>query len=248
MTKTRTAWTPEDIIIAFALYCVTPLTEIKVSNPVITRVSTQIGHSVSSLTMRMQNFRFLDPSAEKGLQNVAKKDKEIYEDFRHDWGALSSRAEELTGLSLFDAGPINGAKRISALTARSKVNSERAFFRKAVLASYDYSCCISGMHMPSFLVASHIKPYRNCDRKTERVNPENGLCLNIFYDKAFDLGLITVDKHLRVWVAQKALTAYNDDFTTQWLHELQGESITLPTRFRPGSIFLEYHNDKIFRG
>lgn len=34
--------------------------------------------------------------------------------------------------------------------------------------------------------------------KTERTNPSNGLCLNAMHDKAFDRGLITIDKNYRI--------------------------------------------------
>lgn len=93
------AWSREDIIIAYALYCVTPLGKINPSNKVIQQVAEIIPHSVASIVMRMRNFRYIDPKVSSGLKNVAKADRMIYEEFKHDWGSLSLEAETLTGLA-----------------------------------------------------------------------------------------------------------------------------------------------------
>ena len=110
------AWSREDIIIAYALYCVTPLGKINPSNKVIQQVAEIIPHSVASIVMRMRNFRYIDPKVSSGLKNVAKADRMIYEEFKHDWGSLSLEAETLTGLAIFDSSPLQGAKPLSSLT------------------------------------------------------------------------------------------------------------------------------------
>lgn len=239
-------WSREDIIVALALYCVTPTSKMNPSNKTIQAVAQVMGFSLRSLTARMQNFRAADPRQVSSLGHIAKIDRAIYEEFRHDWGELSAQAEAITGLALFDADPVKGAQRISSLTDRNKVNRERAFFRGSVLAAYDYRCCISGQTLPAMLVASHIKPYRKCRGSEDRVNPENGLCLNVFYDKAFDQGFITIEPDLTIRVSPRA-HEFPDAFTTRWLLDLQGESILLPDRFRPRAEFLEYHNREIFK-
>lgn len=68
------AWSREDIVVAFALYCVTPLSKINPSNKVIQQVAEIIPHSVASIVMRMRNFQFIDPKVSSGLKNVAKAD------------------------------------------------------------------------------------------------------------------------------------------------------------------------------
>lgn len=110
------AWRREDIIIAYALYCVTPLGKINPSNKAIQQVAEIIPHSVASIVMRMRNFRYIDPKVSSGLKNVAKADRMIYEEFKHDWGYLSLEAETLTGLAIFDSSPLQGAKPLSSLT------------------------------------------------------------------------------------------------------------------------------------
>jgi putative restriction endonuclease len=133
------------------------------------------------------------------------------------------------------------------LNNKSRVTRERVFFRRAVLSAYEYRCCISGQTLPDMLIASHIKPFNICRSSGDRTTPENGLCLNVFYDKAFDQGYITIDPSLTIWVSPR-VRDFPDAFTEQWLIDLQGSSIELPGRFRPRREFLEYHNEKIFKG
>ncbi len=244
------AWSREDIIIAYALYCVTPLNQINPRNEVIQQVSEIIPHSVASIVMRMKNFRYIDPNISSGLGHVAKADKIIYEEFKHDWGALSIEAETLTGLDLFDSTPLHGAKPLSSLTDKRRVTRERVFFKKAVLSTYDDRCYVSGCALPQMLVASHIKPYSKCRSEADRVNPENGICLNTFYDKAFDSGLMTITPSMKVHISPIVKTLSNDDFTAFWLLNLEGMILPPPPpppRFPPRREYLEYHNDEIFR-
>lgn len=244
----RVPWSREDIIIAYALYCITPLNQMRPSNKVIQQVAETFSHSPSSLIMRMKNFAAIDPNSKtKGATHAAKADWLIFDEFKNDWGTLSVQAETLTGLALFDASPINGAKPLSSLTDKNKVSRERHFFRASVFASYENACCISGMTLPSMLVASHIKPFRSCRTTSERTDPANGLLLNTFYDKAFDGGLITVTPDYKIYVSS-IVKEKKDPFTQRWLTGLEGTSIILPERFYPNKECLEYHNDMVFRG
>lgn len=240
-------WSREDIIIAYALYCITPLNQIRPSNKVIQQVASIIPHSVPSIVMRMHNFQHLDPKGGEGLSHVAKKDIPIYEEFKHDWGALSIEAETLTGLALFDSTPFHGAKPLSDLTDHRRVTRERLFFKKAVLSAYDGRCYISGCALPQMLVASHIKPFSKCRSEADRMSPDNGICLNTFYDKAFDSGLITITPLMKVHVSPVVRNAVHDDFTRLWLLELEGRVLPPPPRFSPRRELLEYHNDVIFK-
>ena len=243
----RNSWSREDILIAYALYCITPVNQINASNKTIQQVATLIPHSVGSIVLRMNNFRFLDPTVNAGLGHVAKADKLIYEEFKHDWGALSLQAEALTGLALFDSSPLQGAKPLSSLTNHTRVSRERHFFKSAVLAAYDNTCYISGCTVPRLLNASHIKPYSKCRDEADRVNPENGICLNTFYDKAFDAGLMTIDPTGKIFISPTVKALAKDSFTQQWLVALDGVTLTPPSRFPPRKDYLEYHNDVIFK-
>ena len=58
------------------------------------------------------------------------------------------------------------------------------------LFKYWGGCAVTGYKTPQFLVASHIKPWRDSDNQ-ERLSTYNGLLLLPNIDKAFDLGFIT---------------------------------------------------------
>lgn len=246
-------WTREDVIIAYALYCVIPFSKVNNSNQTIKDAAEVMGRSPASLKMRICNLAALDPdflaTGRAGLASVANLDREVYAEFSSDWQRLSSTAEELLGLPIFDlAEPVyNGPdKRRKKTYAEISDKQARRFFRKSVIAAYEGRCCISGMTIPQMLIASHIKPYAVSDLQTERANPANGLLLNAFYDRAFDQGLMTVLPDLTILISDQVKDVYADERTREWLYAIEGTKIKRPARFAPKRDLLEYHNEYVF--
>lgn len=66
-------------------------------------------------------------------------------------------------------------------------------FRKALFMKWGGRCQITGIDVPEFLRASHIKPWAACDSDQERLDPENGLLLAVQWDAAFDQGFLSFD-------------------------------------------------------
>ena len=95
------------------------------------------------------------------------------------------------------------------------------------------------------LVASHIKPWSVCT-ESEKTNPHNGLLLNVFHDKAFDLGYFTINKRFEIVVSPKIETCLDNKFLCDWMKTICGKEIEKPERFFPRNEFIEYHNDIIF--
>ena len=93
------------------------------------------------------------------------------------------------------------------------------------------------------LVASHIIPWK--DKKETRVNPKNGISLNVFHDKAFDKGFLTIKKDFKIKVSDFIYENY-DIKTVKWFKEYDNSKMILPERFVPDFEFLEYHNKNIF--
>lgn len=246
-------WTREDVIIAYALYCVIPFSKVNNSNQTIKDAAAIMERSPASLKMRICNLAALDPdflaTGRTGLASVANLDREVYAEFSSDWQRLSSTAEELLGLPIFDiAEPIyNGPDRRRRKTyAEISDKQARRFFRKSVIAAYEARCCISGMTIPQMLIASHIKPYAVSDIQTERANPANGLLLNAFYDRAFDQGLMTVLPDLTILISNQVKEVYTDERTREWLYAIEGTKIKRPARFAPNRDLLAYHNEYVF--
>ena len=246
-------WTREDVIIAYALYCVIPFSKVNNSNQTIKDAAAIMERSPASLKMRICNLAALDPdflaTGRAGLASVANLDREVYAEFSSDWQRLSSTAEELLGLPIFDiAEPIyNGPdKRRRKTYAEISDKQARRFFRKSVIAAYEGRCCISGMTIPQMLIASHIKPYAVSDIQTERANPANGLLLNAFSDRAFDQGLMTVLPDLTILISDQVKEVYTDERTREWLYAIEGTKIKRPARFAPNRDLLAYHNEYVF--
>src|SRR5690606_22252644 len=130
--------------------------------------------------------------------------------------------------------------RMTLATIKVRVNQAR--FRRAIMASYNARCCISGLAEPRLLVASHIVPW-SLDTQN-RLNPQNGLCLSALHDKAYDLGLITVTPEYRVLVSPNVKRKNADTFMANSLLKFDQHLIELPERFKPKAEFLAWHGQR----
>ena len=131
--------------------------------------------------------------------------------------------------------------------ATVKVRRGQQFFRQSVLTAYDVRCCISGINVPRLLVASHIKPWGKFP--SERLNPQNGLCLSTLHDAAFDDGLITLNEKLGVVLSKYLRNYFPQPTLEQNFVPFEGKPIHLPDKLaEPDRDFLCYHREKIFKG
>ena len=250
--STRRSWTRNEIILAINLYCKIPFGRIHNRNPDIIELARIIGRTPSAVSWKLANFAHLDPSLpRKGASNVSRLDGEIWEEFFNNWDDLAYESEQLLKsfgrkepmLELEEEIIHIPDGREKEKLIKSRVN--QWFFRKAVLVSYDFSCCITGISDDRLLIASHIIPWSK-DIKN-RTNPRNGLCLNSLHDKAFDSGLITIDKDSRV-VLSSSLKKSNKSWINDHFLRYEGTPIRQPKRFLPEKIFFEYHRENIFVG
>ncbi len=76
------------------------------------------------------------------------------------------------------------------------------------------------------------------------MNPRNGLCLNALHDKAFETGLISIDKNYHVMVSKKIRSIEHDK--AKMLMDYKDKKITLPNRFVPDQEFLAFHRKEVF--
>jgi putative restriction endonuclease len=247
-------WTREETIVAFNVYCKVPFKSSSKTNPTIIKYANIIGRSPSSLNMKVGNFGRLDPELKKqgitGLVNGSKLEENIWNEFNGNWDKLAFESEKLIAQfqnkTIDEIETINiedlpkGEERETVIKAR--VN--QSFFRSAILSSYNLRCCITGLSISDFLVASHIKPWSK-DKKN-RTNPHNGLCLNSIHDKAFDSGFITVTPNFKVLVS-KFFDNYSDNLAVNdFFKKYQNQPIILPDRFLPSKEFLDFHYSEIF--
>ncbi|WP_460318084.1 HNH endonuclease [Pseudomonas ogarae] len=119
---------------------------------------------------------------------------------------------------------------------RSRIG--QGIFRMRV-AQQEKRCRLTGVDNLAFLVASHIKPWRDSDNE-ERLCGSNGLLLSPHVDKLFDRGWISFSDDGRVLISAQAKSV-----AQAW--GLVGTSNV--GAFDPVQrTFLKYHREKIFKG
>lgn len=247
----RRNWTREELIVAFNLYCRTPFGRIHNRNPEIIETAEAIGRSSSALSWKLANFARLDPSIKgrnlAGATHGSALDRQIWDEFNSNWDQLAFESERLRAKFFghrFEEEPVEEFPDGRVRQSKVMVRVNQGFFRSMILAAYDSRCCLTGLAVPELLNASHIVPW-SVDEKN-RTNPRNGLCLNALHDKAFDRGLITIDKEFRVLVSPAVKKAKSNS-----IHDLlaryEGSRIDLPHHFQPDPSLLAYHREEVFR-
>lgn len=257
--KKRRNWTREETILAFDLYCKTPFSKISKTNEAIIELANIIGRTPDAVGLKMANLAHYDPEIlsnnRTGMAHGSKLDKIIFEEFNSNWEELSYQAQMILAKyqnkKIEQMVPLFDIENIPSGEYRNQEIKRRVgqyFFRMTVLTAYANRCCVTGLKCQELLIASHIKPWKVADEKTERTNPSNGLCLNALHDRAFDQGLITIDKDYRIINSTKLNQADMDQETKLWFDLYNHKEILLPDKFYPDKNFIEYHNDVIFKG
>lgn len=256
MKKGQKLWTREELILAMNLYCKIPFGKLHSKNPEIIKLANLIGRTSSSVSYKLVNFASLDPSLKargiQGASNSSYLDKEIWKEFFNHWDKLPFESEQLlakierTTVQKLNNIPENelpkeGKTREQIIRAR--VN--QSFFRSSILASYNNTCCITGIQQTEFLIAGHIKPW-SVDEKN-RLNPQNGIAINALHDKAFEAGLLTITTDFKIKISSILLKQKKSKSIEEYFLKYNNQDIVLPSRFLPDKKFLKYHNEIRFK-
>lgn len=198
-----TLWSREESILAFELYCRIPFQKTKADNPAVNELAALLGRTPASVARKLGNFGAFDPALQrlqiKGLTHTSKLDREIWNEFHADWNGLVWEAAQLRGKLGHTPFLEELVRPPTGPSERKKLTKQRAhqsFFRDAVLSSYEWTCCVTGLTIRECLIASHIVPWS--EDETFRTDPTNGLCLSATFDRLFDTGLMTVTDDLIV--------------------------------------------------
>lgn len=230
-------WTTDEVVLALALYEITPSSKISGKNPDIIRLAEILGRSAGSVSFKISNLLSLDKSRSngpKGFCNCSQTDREVFETY---WDseigginleALSQRALQICAenealyeapvlLNLVPSVPVTG-EDVFRLTKQRK---NQNFFRTAVLANCNESCVISHCKLPCLLEAAHILPWS--EDESSRLNVANGIALNPLLHTAYDLDLLGITPDGKV-VFSKAIKA-SKDFYIESLQKFDGRFI-----------------------
>ena len=248
-------WSKEETIIAFNVYCKIPFKSSSKTNPVIIKYANIIGRSPSALNMKIGNFGRLDPELKKkgivGLKHGSKLEEEVWNEFCGNWEKMAyeselllakfqnKKIEESADIELNDIP--QGKERESLV--KTRVN--QSFFRSTVLSSYNQRCCITKLSIPELLEASHIVPWK--DDEKNRLDPQNGLCLNNLHHRAFDQGFMTITTDYKICISKRLSDCSEEKAIVDFFLGFDKQQIDLPDKFFPSRDFLEYHNNNIFK-
>lgn len=249
----RVLWSRDQRLAVFRLYCHTSFGKLHKNNPEIIQLARAVGRTPSSVAMKAVNFASLDPVQQArhiaGLGNVSEQDETLWREFEANPEAMAAEAESayerLTGQPAppteMEPLALEGPTEVPRVVRTRRV---QAFFRAAVLSSYEYRCALSGIAVPELLNASHIIPWKTSIER--RADPRNGVALNALYDRAFDRGLITFDESFRVVLSPRLRSPDPPILHRQAFLELEGRQLRLPSRFLPDPLALAYHRDHVF--
>ena len=160
----------------------------------------------------------------KGMYSSAMRQFAAYlEDISDE--TLQEDVEEVincTGISKTEKSALIGAR-----VGQGKYRSD--------LIDYWQRCAVTGFSNVRFLIASHIKPWRESGNQ-ERLDPFNGLLLLPNIDKVFDLGFITFTEKGKIIVSEHLEDAENISVTRDMSVAIENEH----------QAYMKFHRDVIF--
>ncbi|MBL7841806.1 MAG: HNH endonuclease [Cyclobacteriaceae bacterium] len=247
-------WTRNELILVINLYCKLPFGRLHNRNPEVISLASLIGRTPSSVAYKLVNFASLDPSLKargiKGAENTSNLDKEIWNEFFNNWDDLPYESEKL--VAKFKMTTVEELNNIvtddlpkvgKVREALIKVRVNQAFFRSTILASYNGTCCVTGMKHSEFLIAAHIRPWGIDERN--RLNPRNGISINALHDRAFESGLMTITPDYVIKISPRILS--KERYSIDFFKKFDGKKIIAPSRFLPDPEFLRYHNRERYK-
>ena len=243
-------WTREQEIVALYLYCMIPFNKVNNSNPKIAEMAELIGRpNANSLKAKIGNFGKFDTNlAAAGLGHSSHLDEEIWNEFNGRWQELEVEAlgliekfQQVTNKVQPEIPYIPTGKEREVVI---KQRTNQYLFRNMVLSAYNNTCCITGVARPVLIEACHIIDWK-VDEKN-RINPCNGLAMNVLFHRAYDKSLIGISPDLKVDISNRmydALRGEDKDKTYSFFNPYNGIKITLPRKFKPNQIFIEEKYD-----
>lgn len=117
----------------------------------------------------------------------------------------------------------------------------QVFFKDCLFNEFHHACCICQAALPHMLIASHIKPFRDCGYLIEAMDSNNGLLLCRNHDYLFDQGYISFDDHGKMIICdelqdKKEIYQLKDNFILDKIHMNESRKM-----------FLDYHRHHIYK-
>lgn len=231
-------WTRDELLAALDLYCRTPFGKQDSRNPEVIALAHAIGRTPGAVSYKLNNFASVDPNelarGVRGASHDSKAGRELFLRFLAHPDEVAVEMEEALlrlGVARADTGT-NAWSVPSGPTEREAVVRMRllqGFFRRTVMAAYNWRCAMCDVDVPDLLNAAHIIPWSKAEGR--RADPRNGLALCVLHDRAFDRGIVTVSANYRVVVVHSRLAASQSTQLRRCICDLDGQPITTPKSF-----------------
>ena len=252
-------WTREQTIVALWVYCRIPFNKASNNNPEIVKAANLIGRSPVAVKMKVGNFGNFDPNLKAkgivGLSNTSKLDKQIWDEYSSNWEKLAFDSEQIMANYANKTIEENFSKiedvdnfiipegKDREVVVRQRIN--QSFFRTSVLASYNSRCCITGLSCVDLLEACHIVDWS--ENIENRLNPSNGLCLNVMFHKAYDKNYIGISPDYDIYISSKLFDENKDnEFIYNFFKQYHKTKMHLPDKFLPNKDLLDIHFQKFY--
>lgn len=252
---TRNNWTENQITIVLYEYCRKPFGQFSASKDFVQELGALLGRTPAAIVRKVGNLASFDPKMKSrgvgGLVHTSKLDEVVWDRYYGNWEQLAYDAEVLLAtlkeedleesLSIDLSRLPVGEEKLSEIKRRINQN----FFRETVLASYNQKCCITGINNPLLLEASHIIGWSK--DSANRTNPENGLCLNSLFHRAYDENLIGITPDYIIQISDEFFgdkVQEVSEETRKYVLELNNRKIILPSRFLPNQDLLAKHYEE----
>lgn len=252
-------WTEEQITVVLYEYCRRPFGQFSGKKPFIMELGKLLHRTPGAIVRKVGNLAHFDPQMKArgvgGLEHTGKLDAVVWNRYFGHWDQLAFDAEKLIAafkekeletsleesLSIDLSSLPQGKERKQEIKRR--INQD--FFRKTVLSSYDFKCCITGINNPALIQAIHIVGWS--EDEENRTNPQNGLCLNVLFHKAYDENLLGISPDYEIFISDRfwgERLKEVDSGTVNYIRSFDRQKLILPRRFSPDREMLALHFEK----
>lgn len=252
-------WTEEQITVVLYEYCRRPFGQFSGTKPFVIELGKLIHRTPAAIVRKVCNLASFDLRMKArgvdGLGHTSKLDEVIWNRYFGHWDRLAYEAESLIAkfkekkledsleesLSIDLSDLPQGKERKQEVKRR--INQD--FFRRTVLSSYNYKCCITGINNLDLIQASHIVDWSKDEEN--RTNPQNGLCLNILFHKAYDENLLGISPDYEIFISERFFGERLKDVdqgTIDYIRGFDHQKLILPRRFYPDKDMLASHFEK----
>lgn len=249
-------WTREQTIVALSVYCKIPFNKASNNNPEIVKAAKLIGRTPVAVKMKVGNFGSFDSELKArgivGLSNTSKLDEEIWNEYCNNWEKLAYDSEvimaKLANKTIEETCGVD-VTIIPEGKERERIVKQRinqSFFRNAVLSSYNDKCCISNLSCTDLLEACHIVDWS--EDVENRLNPSNGLCLNVLFHRAYDKNYLGISPDYQIFISDKLFdNGYEQENIKQFFGKYHKTKIQTPDKFLPNKELLDFHFQRFIK-